>query len=252
MESVSYLGLDIDNERIQELEMQSHDMQIKFTKILVELRKFIGTSSNVIQDIKWILQLKSKIKTVCKSYHGILSSPIETELNEANIMQIIIQYCSFLNYELLETIIDTINFEEGKKLMKSYTEEFMVYARNRVIECPTCLRKAESKECCCYVFLDECFKDYQQIYLRMLKRDISNILKRDIKHFFVHGVCTGSVVVIFHLIMVEISEIFPLHDEQIHSLKTLSYEGAKILEIICGFYDYNINFESRSKYLEFV
>lgn len=237
----------IDEERKNELEIQSYDMMKEFTIVLTELKEYLSSSSEeAFDNIDWILDVNKK-----KTIFNISQPDVESKRNVAKIIGKICCYSSFFNYEIVERIINAINFENGKIMMSYYKEKFRKYAMNRVIECPTCLKKSDSSECHCYIFLDDSFKDCRQIYLTILKKDISTILKKDIKHFSFHGVSPNSVIVIFQLNMLKIDEVFPLSDEELSSLKKLSYNGAKICQISCGFFEYKINMETKSEVLRF-
>ena len=231
-----FMGVGINDERIRDLEVETIEMHDKFRKVLNTLFDFVKANSFAKDRIQWVLKNQRPIK-------GILKSNIDHNPNfstEGGIMECITHYSSFFNFKLVEDAINAIDFEEGKKILETYKKSFKVYAQNRVIECPTCLGKnIEGDHCCCYVFLDENFEHYRQVYLKILQHDISRIFGRDILH--IHGVVPGSIAVIFHIPASLTDDIFPLSDEKIQLLKDLIYGNSRIQKLICGFYSYTIN-----------
>ena len=235
---IDFMGLEINDERIMDLEVQTLEMHGKFRNVLDKLFDFVKANSFAKEKMQWVLHQECPIKGMIKSNYD--HDPIDFS-SESGIMSFLSQHSSFFNFELVETAINAIDFEEGKKMFALYKKNFEVYAQNRVIECPTCLDKTtEGDHCCCYVFLDENFRKYQQVYLKKLQRDIKNILGKNIL-LRVHGVFPGSVAVVFHISASLMVEIFPLSDEKIQFLKELIYGSSRIQKLICGFYSYTIN-----------
>ena len=238
IEPLDFMGVGINDERIKDLELRTIEIHGKFRKVLNTLFNFVKANSSAKEDLQWVLHQESPIKEILKLKHDH-HNPIDFR-SAGGIMRFLSQHSSFFNFELVESAINAIDFEEGKAMLGVYKKSFEVYAQNRVIECPTCLGKtSEADHCCCFVFLDENFKDYEQVYLKKLQHDISKIFGRDILH--VYGVAPGSIAVIFHLPALLMDEIFPLSDENIHLLKNLIYGNSRIQKLICGFYSYTIN-----------
>ena len=233
------MGLDNDHEKILELETQTIEMSNEFQKILVELFKFIETNSSARSKLRWVLISQKRVPGILRESKNDYDS---LDFNSAdNIMEFLVDHCSFFNYELLGNAVNVIDFKKGKEMLQLHEELFKVYVQNRVVECPTCWNNTNSDQCCCYVFLDDSFKDYKQVYLKKLHHDISKILNRSIEDVRIHGVSTGSVIVILHLSASLVNEVFPLSQEKIELIKDIDYEGAHILKILCEFHSYTFD-----------
>jgi len=234
---VDFMGIESNDRRNDELQAQTIEIFEDFQKILVELNKYIETNSHAIQKLKWLLKSQKRIPSISeKDDHSSMDFS-----TTPNIMEFLVTHCSFFNYELLDNAVNVIDFKEGKEMLQSHKEHFKAYIQNLVIECPTCLGKSDGDQCCCYVFLDDTFKDYKQVYLKKLHHDISKILNRNIEDIRVHGVYPGSVIVLFRFSTSLVNKIFPLSKENIQMLKEIKYEDARILKIICGLHSYTLH-----------
>ena len=234
-----FMGLENNDVQIVELERQTIEISNKFKKILVELFKFIESNGSARSKLKWFMSSQKCIPSIyCKSNKDYDSLDFS---NSVDIMEVLVDHCSFFNYEMLDDAVNVVDFKKGKEMLQLHKENFKAYTQNRVMECPTSLGKTNSDQRCCYVFLDDNFKYYKQVYLKQLHHDISKILNRSIKDVRVGGVYTGSVVVILHLSASLVNEVFPLTQEKVELIKNIDYEGAHILKILCEFHSYTFD-----------
>ena len=95
------------------------------------------------------------------------------------IFNVITDICSFLDYDLLENLINTFGTEEDKERIAKYRKDFANYAKRRtsIYECP-CIESADrSKWSDIYVKLDSRLEEELDIkQLREFRHQISKIL----------------------------------------------------------------------------
>lgn len=51
-------------------------------------------------------------------------------------MFIVIDYCSFFNFQMIECLIDSLGTDEDKRALQIYKDSFMEYAKRKVCEMP--------------------------------------------------------------------------------------------------------------------
>ena len=151
----------------------------KFNEIVESFRSYLEQEKIEISKIKWFLKNAVKFPPIFKGSHKYSSGAIDDlkEKDYAGIMEVILSYCSFFNYGLLDDIIHVLDFELGKDLMKSYKEMFIDYVKGQVVSDHPSNLLIQSDDVGIVSFvLDEGFKDCHLYYLEVLKEDISKIL----------------------------------------------------------------------------
>ena len=212
----------------------------------------------LIQDFNTLLHklemyLKSNIKLVDQlawlDYALIPQLPIyrDSEYQKktdllSNVMLLISAHCSFFNYELLKQVFEYLQYKDGKELMQIYEENFCSYVKQRcVYMLPSNLMVAQNDKTSCKVKveLDSSFRKCRQVYLKILQRDISKILKVEVVQLVVAGIEFSSIYIIFHLLKELLDSVFRLSNEQLQQIVQLQYENAKIYSLTCNefFYD---------------
>ena len=97
------------------------------------------------------------------------------------------------------------------------------------------------------VVLDKAYSECRMEHLCTLQADICMILKINPQHLQVEGVEPGSICVIFHILLSLKTNVFPLTDSQINSVKSLQYMGPSIQKIMCDQYVYEIGKQQQGK-----
>lgn len=72
--------------------------------------------------------------------HSLISDyedQIQAATKADTIFGVICKFWSFLDYDLLEHLIELLGSEDDKKRMVNYHENFDQYAKQRIIECPS-------------------------------------------------------------------------------------------------------------------
>ena len=87
-------------------------------------------------------------------------------------------YCSFINYRIVEEIIDNLGSEQDKANLKKFKEEFSEYAQRLVFECPAELGEmSEIGHANMFVTLDEVCESYTISHLCAFVNNLERVLK---------------------------------------------------------------------------
>ena len=213
------------------------------SNILVKYSTFIKDSNADIDDLIGILQTYSMIAPIYEK-----DSHLQTTLKNDGVttipkyMRVIGCYTSFFNFELLQSMFDYLNYEEGKSSLKAYEKEFAEYAKRRIVpHCPSGVGMKDVDHVCVDVKLDDAYEGCKTEHIKVLQKDIGRILKVKVESLPFDRVVPGCISVIFHLPVALKDEKFPLSLEQIKALQQLRYNEARVLRISCGDYTQEIH-----------
>ena len=208
-------------------------MNRKFIAILQSFHCYLEKEKIEITKIKWLLKNAVKFPTIFKGSQKSSPDAIDGLKDNSGLMEVIDTYCSFFNYDLLENIIYTLDFEHGKDLMKAYKEMFVDYVFGlKVSDCPGNLGTESRDFGAVTVKLDEGFQDCQLYYLNVLKEDISKILGISTELLRFHEAFPGSVFVVFHLPISHWKKSVDFSDEEmIDSFKQLTYDKNRVISV---------------------
>ena len=213
---------------------ERHDFQFQLTRDTEEIMtQFYRLASGFCHSIKDSVSVDTlrihlyEIKAYTsgqsgKSIFDEYKEEIDRATNIINIFDIITEVCSFLDYSLLEHLINTLGSEEDKKRMKLYCKEFDQYARRRIYECPGIKPAHRTKWSDVYVKLDSRLeKEFTINKLQEFRYKISKILK--ISFTAVRFCCTqrGCIELRFQLPQFMKKGIIPLSSEQEKQLKQM-------------------------------
>ena len=153
------------------------------------------------------------------------------------IFEIITQVCSFLDYNLLEHLIDILGNEEDKKRMQKYYEKFDEYVRRRVIECPNIEPADTSKWSDIYIKLDSKLEN-EKFTINQLQEfhfKISEIL--DVSLSAIRFCCTerGCIRVNWQIPHFVKQAVFPLCSQQ-----EMLLEQQRVIHFSCENYEYSV------------
>ena len=244
MRKITFPGLqfDLKNEfDLAQLKHESNQMIKDFDKLCQCFSNYVKTSRIDLGPLKPVFKRYIKHGTIYEDDDNDLSFIDVKHMDTVTqIMDAVTSYSSFFNFSLLESAINEIDFNEGKLLMQKYKKKFAEYARRRVIECPAGIGMKGENHTSLKVVLDKAYSKCKIEHLRTLQADIGVILEIDPQHLQVEGVEPGSICVIFHILLSLKTNVFPLTDRQIESMKPLQYMGARIQKIMCDQYVYEI------------
>ena len=206
-------------------------MNRKFKKVLKSFQSYLNEEQIEIKKIKWLLKNAATFPTIFKGNEESSPIAIDELMDNSGLMEFIVAYCSFFNYELLEDIIYELDFEDGKILINAYKEKFNNYVKElKVSDCPSNLGILSTDVGTVTVVLDEGFQNCQSYYLNVLKEDISNILGISKKLLRIHKTFPGSVFVVFHLPIAHWKSV-DISDEMKDSFKKLAYENNRVVAV---------------------
>ena len=244
MRNITFPGLQFElKDKVDpaQLKHESNKMIKDFDKLCRCFSNYVTTSGIDLGPLKPVFKRYIKHGTIYEDDDNDLTFIDVKRMDTiTQIMDALASYSSFFNFSLLESAINEIGFIEGKQLMENYKKNFAEYASRRVIKCPAGIGMKGENHTSLKVVLDNAYLKCKVEHLRTLQADICEMLEIDPQHLQVEGVEPGSICVIFHILLSVKTNVFPLTDSQIHSVKSLQYMGARIQNMMCDQYDYEI------------
>ena len=202
----------------------------KFMNILKSLKKFIVIQNIEIEKIKWLIKPRLCLDPIFEGSSKYEMSDIDQLSDISKFMCIIEDYCSFFNYDVLEDLINDLDYEHGITLMKDYKKDFSEYIKSLIVsECPSNLGIQSMSIPTFSVKLDKVFEKCTGEYLEKLKDDIQKILG-DKRKIILHRLSEGCICVTFQLLISSWKSL-NVTDELISSFKSLTYQGSRIISI---------------------
>jgi len=233
--------------KADEFASDSVEMIDKFNDMVRKFIKYLETSKDLSEKVKLFLSLYSKRGSIYKG--GKNYSDVKNTTIIYDIMEIFRHYSSFFNFELVEKAMDIVNYTNGITSMEKYKKDFKKYVQCRAIDfLPSGVGMKGNNHASVIIWLDDAYSDCELKFICRLKKDFSAILNIDPEHLQFHGVYTGSISVVFHILMVLKTKKFPLQEDQIESLKRMSYFKGQVLKIECDEYHYHLDASSPSKW----
>lgn len=158
-------------------------------------------------------------------FKGSLFSDYKDQLQAAkskhDIFVIICNFWSFLDYDLLEHLIEFLGNEDDRERMIKYREKFGEYAKRRIIECPSIEPNDDDKWKNVYIKLDSNYKDVTISELREFRCKVSKIT--DISDSAIRFCCVkmGCIEVMLQIPCSIKQIIIPLSPEKADMLSQL-------------------------------
>ena len=146
----------------------------------------------------------------------------------------IMDYVSFLNFDIIEHLINRMGTDKDKINLQNYKKELNVYCKRRVYECPPNLGpsgKHGNRHVVAKV--DEMLKDYTLQQLLLFRSRLSKILHIDRHALRVVTVHDGCMRVTFEIPELVANKAFPLSEKQEEAL-----EQERVIELTCGEYEF--------------
>ena len=90
----------------------SYNMECKFKSILVQFYLFLEEEGFDISKFTWVFKGLQKYRSIEENNQetGIDSEGLT---NASSLMKLIVTYCSFFNFKILETLMTLSKFEDG-------------------------------------------------------------------------------------------------------------------------------------------
>lgn len=145
------------------------------------------------------------------------------------IFDILEEFWSFINYDLIELLIDLLGSDDDKKRLKSYKEKFAEYAKRRLYKCPSKVAASIASQCDVYVKVESRFEKSSLHELSRFCKNLSNLL--GIKRYAIRLCCIekGCIRLTFQIHNFVRERIFPISPQQKGMLTKLG-----IIQLTCG------------------
>jgi hypothetical protein len=237
LEHIDGLGKEQKNDLCHRLKRETKDIMMQFYRVLSMFFSSLNERRVSIDDIKTHLMVLDAFDDDDDSQHQPVFHEQMDKLDNAStineIFKVIKVFCSFVNYDLVEYLIDVIGMEEDRARLKEYKSGFADYARRRIFECPPKTAMSTAGQCDMYVKLDSHFSKLSLNDLREFRFNISKILK--VSPYIVRLCCIekGCIRLTFQIPYFVKQRRFPLTPGQKDSLLQLG-----VLSLICGDYEF--------------
>ena len=234
---------------IEGLEQESAAIEGKFAKLVASIYKSL-TARSVSKDslVSCLAGFKSRTKvfdadnpTVFRNEKSKFEDPSAT-LN--TVWNVVADYFSFFDYEVLETIIIALGTDSDNKSIVKYKEDFEEYAKQRliVLQKDTTVQNGEGRiEHSMIVKLDSSYDGCAIRSLKTLETKLSDILGLEKGVLKLRKVTDGCVQLVFTILDFIPCIIFPLSLDQESALgglgvKQLDCEGYHFRANVCCMY----------------
>ena len=224
------------------LESESYDMISKFANILIKFDIFLIQQSTRIDTVARMKCILSKLLNIPPLNKGEKSSSLISKLRDAekidDISGILSKYCSFYNYQLLETVFTHMKYDEGHKALRRHEEDLTEYAKKRICQFPSGLGIRDFNHAIIAVKLDDMYEGTLRTHLLTFHRKLCELLRVTLGQCPLDGLKPGCICVTLHLLDHLVKDIFPLSIDQQAALQSLTCNGSKIRSLICESYTY--------------
>ena len=221
----------VSDERAQEeleyrLRMESKDIMLEFR--ILQNKFFDSVEERSIPVYKLVEYLEQEVSDALQSQE--IDSQPET-LKEMK--ELIKRHSSFYDYQLIKYMIKLMGTDGDKDQLKQYEEEFTIYAKRRVCECPSSFCSAANTDSELHVKLDSTYDDLKLTLeeLKHFQYRLCSLL--GISFCRLTSIKKGCFLLTF-LIPYHVQEaVFPLSVEQEKALLKLGVQ-----QLTCGTYQF--------------
>ena len=215
------------------LEKETKQIMIQFYRLVSDFYKSLTTGNVSVEDIKIELIALPAFENNGEHYQ----EKLEHASTIFQVFDVIKVFVSFVNYDLIEYLIECVGNDEDKNRLAGYKEAFNEYARRRIYECSSEMALSTDEQCNMFVKLDTHPVYYQKLSLNDLcefRYKVCVLLK---VHFHCVRLCCiekGCIKLTFQIPSFVKQRVFPLTSEQESHLIHL---GA--IQLICGDYEFS-------------
>ena len=211
---------------------------MQFYRILSKFFNSLNERKVSVDDIKTHLKVLNAFDDDDDSHHQPVFHEQMEKLDNAStineIFNVLKVFWSFVNYDLVEYLIDVIGIEEDRDRLKEYKRGFADYAKRRIPECPPKTAMSTAAQCDMCMKLDTKFSKLSLNDLHEFRFNISKILK--VSSYVIRLCCIekGCIRLTFQIPYFVKQRCFPLSSEQSDSLLQLG-----VLSLVCGDYEFS-------------
>ena len=151
------------------------------------------------------------------------------------VWNIIGDYFSFFDYDVLEIIVDTLGTNKDKQKIAEYKKSFKAYASRRLFIEVTSKNDPSPNEwnVLLFVMLDSSYDDCEIGHLKKLKANLSEILTLSDSVLVLRKIRKGSIHLVFEIPDFITEVVFPLSPDQESALGELG-----VTQLDCGDYHF--------------
>lgn len=225
-EAINFPMLNFDEKENEDnkyqLERETRSIMLKFHGVESGLLNTVCDKRIPIGQLKFHLNV---IK-IAPTFEESIFSDYEDKLQKATeadaIFQIVCKFWSFLDYDLLQHLIEIIGSDDDRKRMKEYRESFKDYATRRVRECPRIGAHKDGKWKDVYIKLDTRLASITAINdLKEFRFKVSEILGIDTSAIYFCCVKRGCIEVTWQIPSFISKIIFPFSSDKEEKLEQL-------------------------------
>ena len=226
---------------IEGLRHDSAEIERKFLKLVASIYKSL-TSRNISKDR--LVACLTWLNCLTKVYNGGNQSMFRKQRRKFEdpsatldtVWNIVGEYFSFFDYDILETIVDTLGDDSDKHNFARYEENFVAYASRRLVidkssSCNDCESNGENATM--LVVLDSSYDECEIGHLKRLQIKLSEVLNLNKGILQLCKVKEGSVQLVFRIPNFITKDIFPLSSDQESALGELG-----VTQLDCGDYHF--------------
>lgn len=130
-------------------------------------------------------------------------------------MFIVIDYCSFFNYQIVGRLIESLGTDEDKQTLQVYEDLFADYAKRKVYEMPSdVVPVSNGCQAVIYVALDDSFDDCTLHQLRLFQNRLCDILGVSQNTLQLCYIKSGSLKLTYQVPSFSELPVFPLSPDQ--------------------------------------
>lgn len=163
----------------QELEQDSIEMEIKFSRLVVGIYRSLEVQNIAKPTLVAHLSCFNALKKVYGDHEQCVLRAQKPKLRRcteiSEVWDILSEYFSFFEFEIVEHIIERFGTAEDKSNMIQYKHYFREYAEKRVVKKTVGDSREDSSEI--YFVLDPSYDDCEKEHLRRLEQHVSSILE---------------------------------------------------------------------------
>ena len=216
------------------LQSESRDIMFKFQHVVNVARKSLMEQKVSVDELLSCLTILKTFDPVTKDQ---LSQNCYSDLMKAETVPKVFialsNYFSFFNYDIIDLIINELGTEEDKQELEKYKNEFQLYAKRRIHECPKFGTVSEMGHADMIVKIDSHYDNYTVQELWGFRKRLSEILRISLILLRLCQVEEGCLQVLFQVPSFVEQKIFPLSSEQERALVA---EG--VIKLTCGNYEF--------------
>lgn len=208
------------------LSIESREIIKKFHSLLTVFRQSLCdcNSDVTVSTLRWYLKQLPAYKPVNEVPHEQQKSVFEEHMQQIkeaksieDLFNVIVEYCSFFNYDLIKCMIEEFGSAKDKEKLKQYEEEFKQYAKRRVYECPSNISVGVSQDSCAklHMKLDSRYDVYSLKGLQEFQfSTLSDILKVSPHVLLLCKLDKGCIELTFQTPFFVQEKVFPLSTYQ--------------------------------------